>query len=285
MTNFPPHHKKLGFLGPVGSYSEMAALYLGQDMNLVEYEPIAEVIRAISENMVEVAVLPIENSIQGSIAEAVDGLYQNKLYINKALVIPINHCAVMLDPNIDPDLVGIVYSHPQALGQCARYISRTFINAKLVATPSTAQAVKKIAEEKLTKAVAIGNESAALKYGLKIFAKAIQDEQNNETKFVLVSKEVNSDMVGEVTSFVIVPRDDKPGLLFDILKFFKDNEINLNKIESRPSRRKLGTYIFHIDIEGDYSDSKVKKAVEGIKENSEVIFLGSYNILKYDKKS
>lgn len=285
MTNFPPHHKKLGFLGPVGSYSEMAALYLGQDMNLVECEPIVEVVREVSENLVEAAVLPIENSIQGSIAETVDGLYLNKLYINKALVIPINHCAAMLDINIDPDLVEIVYSHPQALGQCAQYILRTFPNAKHIPTPSTAQAIKKIAEEKLVKAVAIGNESAVLKYGLKIFAKAIQDEQNNETKFVLVSKEPNEGVLGEETSLVIVPKEDKPGLLFDILKFFKDNEINMNKIESRPSRRKLGTYIFHIDIVGDYLDSKVRKAIEGIEENFEVIFLGSYNILKYDKKS
>jgi prephenate dehydratase len=281
----PTNNKKLGYLGPMGSYSELAAEYLGKDMVLAEIDSIGGVIRAVNENCIDVATLPIENSIQGSIAETVDGLYQNKLFIKQAVVIPINHCAVTLIEISDPKSIDLVLSHPQALGQCARYIANTFPNAKVVPTLSTAHAFKKIAEEKLLNTVAIGNQNAAHKYNLNIFAKSVEDESNNETKFVLVSKTFELNSKGSVTSLVIVPKRDRPGLLFNILKYFKDNDINLNKIESRPSKQKLGTYVFHVDILGNYVDSNVKKAIAGIEVESEVIFLGSYNISKYDKKS
>ena len=285
VKTLPANKKKVGFLGPIGSYSELAAEYFERDMVLTEIDSINGVIRAVNEGNIDVAALPIENSIQGSVAETVDGLYQNKLFIKHAVVMPINHCAATLVSVSDPKSIELVLSHPQALGQCARYITKTFPNAKVVSTLSTAHAFKKIAEERLLKAVAIGNQNAALKYGLKVFAREIEDEPNNETKFVLVAKTFELNSKGSETSLVIVPKRDRPGLLFSILKYFTDNNINLNKIESRPSKQKLGTYVFHVDIEGNYMNPNIKKAIAGIEKESEIIFLGSYNISKYDKKS
>jgi prephenate dehydratase len=111
--------------------------------------------------------------------------------------------------------------------------------------------------------------------------KKIQNNKNNETKFVLIGKEFNHDSSGKISSLIIAPRKDRPGLLFDILKSFKDNDLNLIKIESRPSKSKLGTYIFYIDIDGNHKDEAVKRAVSGIRGESEVYILGSYNREKF----
>ncbi len=269
--------KKVGYLGPDGSYTETAAEYLKLRASLIPLETITDIIKGINDGELDFGVVPIENSIQGSVVETIDGLYQNKLFIEKELVFPINHCVASLTSKIEPNKVEIVLSHPQALGQCSDYIRTNFPNAKQIATTSTSQAFKKVADEGLVKAVAIGTVSAADKYKLKILAKNIQNNDNNETKFVLITKTFNVNSKGQISSFVIVPKKDRPGLLFDILKNFKENNLNLCKIESRPSKFKLGTYVFIIDINGNFKDKAVTKAIAGIKDESDVIFLGSYN--------
>jgi len=231
----------------------------------------------VNEGELDFGIVPIENSIQGSVVETVDGLYQNKLFIEHELVVPINHCAAALTSKILPNAVEIILSHPQALGQCSDYIRANFPNAKQIPTQSTSQAFKRIADEGLEKAVAIGTVSAANKYSLKILAENIQNNENNETKFVLISKNFDVNSRGQISSFVIVPKKDRAGLLFDILRNFKENNLNLCKIESRPSKNKLGTYVFNIDINGNFKDKAVIKAIAGIKKESDVVFLGSYN--------
>jgi len=284
VKNLPTDSRIVGYLGPQGSYSEMAAEYLKPSSNFSLLETISDIIKQVNIGELDFGVVPIENSIQGSVVETVDGLYQNKLFIEQELVIPINHCVAALSSEIVSSKVEIVLSHPQALGQCSDYIRVNFPEAKLVATDSTSQAFKKIADESLVKAVAIGPVLAADKYKLKIIAKNIQNNRNNETKFVLITKTVNVNSDGQISSFVIVPKKDRPGLLADILKNFSDNNLNLCKIESRPSKVKLGTYIFNIDINGNFKDKKVEQAIKKIKKESDVIFLGSYDrIIFMDK--
>ncbi|MFA6430084.1 MAG: prephenate dehydratase [Candidatus Paceibacterota bacterium] len=281
IKNLSDNFKRVGYLGPEGSYSEMAAEFLMSYEKLVPSETIADIISKVNNGELDFGVLPIENSIQGSIIETVDGLYKNKLFIQQELVVPIKHCVAGLVSKIVPEKIEIVMSHPQALGQCSEYINKHFPNAKRMIINSTAQAFKKIIDESLSNAVAIGNKTAALKYNLKIFDEDIQDVENNETKFVLVKKTFNINSKGQVSSFVIVPKKDRSGLLFDILGYFKENNINLNKIESRPLKSGLGKYIFHIDIQGNFKDKNVERAISGIKKESEVIFLGSYNQERY----
>jgi len=277
VQNLSGNFKKVGFLGPIGSYSEIAASYLNPEANYIATETITDVLKMINNGELNYGVVPIENSIQGSVIETVDGLYKNKLFIEKELVIPIRHCVASLTSEIIFDKVEIVMSHPQALGQCSDYIRANFPNAKQIITSSTSHAFKKIADEGLVNAVAIGTNSAANEYGLKILANNVQNTENNETKFVLVTKTFNVNSKGQISSFVIVPKKDRPGLLFDILKSFKDNNLNLIKIESRPSKLKLGTYIFSIDVNGNFKDKSIERAISAVKEESDVIFLGSYN--------
>ncbi len=281
VKNLSDSRKMVGYLGPEGSYSEMAAEFLMSYEKLVPTETIADIISKVNNGELDFGVLPIENSIQGSIIETVDGLYKNKLFIQQELVVPIKHCVASLVSKIVPEKIEIVMSHPQALGQCSEYINKHFPNAKRMIINSTAQAFKKIIDESLSNAVAIGNKTAALKYNLKIFDEDIQDVENNETKFVLVKKTFNINSKGQVSSFVIVPKKDRSGLPFDILGYFKENNINLNKIESRPLKSGLGKYIFHIDIQGNFKDKNVERAISGIKKESEVIFLGSYDKINY----
>jgi prephenate dehydratase len=231
----------------------------------------------VNDGELDFGVIPIENSVQGSVVETIDGLYQNRLFIEQELIFPIKHCVAALSSEIAPNAVEMVLSKDQALGQCSDYIRANFPNAKQIATTSTSQAFKKIAEEELVKAVAIGTVLAAEKYKLKVLAKNIQNKENNETKFILISKTFDVNSKGQISSFVIVPKKDRPGLLFDILKNFKENNLNLSKIESRPSKFKLGTYVFYTDINGNFKDEAVIKSIAGIKKESDVIFLGSYN--------
>lgn len=286
LKSLPSNSKKVGCLGPVGSYSEVAAEYLIPNTNLILADTITEVIKMVNDSQLDFGVVPIENSIHGSVVETVDALYQNKLYIERELIVPINHCAASLSSDLKPDSVEMVLSHSQALGQCSEYIKLHFPNAKQVVTNSTSLAFKKIADERLVKAVAIGTETAAKKYRLEILDRCIQNKENNETKFVLISKTFDINSKGKISSFVLIPKEDRPGLLFDLLKNFKDNNLNLIKIESRPLKSKLGTYVFYVDINGNFKDSAVVKALSGIKKESDVVFLGSYNREKiYDKKS
>ena len=277
IKNLPVNSKKVGYLGPAGSYSEVAAEYLKPGSNFSALETITDVIKAVNQGELDFGVIPIENSIQGSVVEAVDGLYQNKLFIEQELVVPIKHCVAALTSEIKSENVEMIMSKDQALAQCSDYIRANLPNAKQIATTSTSQAFKKIAEEGLVKAVAIGTVNAADKYKLKVLARNIQNKENNETKFVLISKNFNVNSTGQISSFVIIPKKDRPGLLFEILKNFKENNLNLSKIESRPSKLKLGTYVFCIDINGNFKDKTVEKAIFRIKKESDVIFLGSYN--------
>jgi prephenate dehydratase len=270
---------KMAVLGPPATFTEIAANMFDPGAKKIFFESVGAVLKTVADGMVDCGVVPVENSIGGTVFDSIDGIYSRGLYITRMIVLPIKHCIAALSTKVQPD---IVLSHPQALAQCADYLDKHYKNAKRVSTLSTSDAFRRIAEDYLVNAVAIGPKIAAEKYGLKIIDYPVQDSENNQTKFALISKKQSDS--GRITSIVIAPHADRSGLLFDTLKYFKDSKINLTKLESRPSRQKLGTYIFHIDFEGSWNDPNIKKAMEGIMKENKVSWLGTYDVVVADDK-
>jgi len=256
-------------LGPRGSYTD-AALECDKK---VYVDSISEVISAVGNGDVKLGVVPLENSIQGTVTEALDGINSSEVFIKESIVMPIHHCCAGLGGDVDT-----VLSHPQAIQQCSKYISSKFHDAKVFHTLSTTEAFQKIKEKGLTNAVAIGPSIAASIYGLKIIDENVEDLSNNKTKFVVLSKEMGN---GSVTSIVVLPFNEKQGILYKLLGCFDEGKINLTKIESRPVKDEFGVYLFYIDFDGDVSDSSVKKCLDKIKkEVGEVKILGSYDTVE-----
>jgi prephenate dehydratase len=239
----------IGILGPKGSYSDQVGSEYSKDNNKVFFDSINEVILALSSKKIEGAVLPLENSIHGTILETLDGLYNHDLKINKEIILKIDHVLAGVNKKISASKIKYIYSHPQALGQCKVYLQKRYPKAKLILTPSTSFAVKKVKDEDRNDSLAIGSKFAVDTYGLYIVDEGIQDIKNNQTLFVHISRNTDNKNILPFTFFVIDPKVDKVGTLHGILSIFKENNINLLKIESRPSTKKLGKYIFYIKAE------------------------------------
>jgi prephenate dehydratase len=189
-------------------------------------------------------------------------------------VLPIHHCIAALSKETKPK---IILSHPQALAQCKTYLSKNFPKAKLIKTLSTSEAFKKISEERLTNAAAIGSLSAAENYGLQVIDEKIEDEKNNKTKFFIISNERVVSPKADKTFIVVLPSTEKQGILYNMMVYFNNERINLTKIESRPSRKRLGNYLFYIELDGNSESKKVKTVLNNIRKNIGVVeILGSY---------
>lgn len=254
-------------LGPHGSFTDAAC----SDEKKIYVDTITEVLSAVKDGNVKYGVVPIENSVEGTVNEALDGINYMGLCIVKAIVKPIHHCCAGLGGEVD-----IVMSHPQALGQCSKFIAKEFPNAKIVHTLSTAEAFQRIKEKQLRGCVAIGPSIAANVYGLPVLYENVEDSVNNKTKFVIVSKEIAE---GNVTSIVVKPFHEKQGILFNLMKFFDEGKINLTKIESRPVRDELGKYIFYIDFDGNANNNAVQKVLANIMQHvGSVKILGCYKV-------
>lgn len=261
-----------GVLGPKGSYSEEASLKYDPKAEPIFFDSIAEIISALAAGSISKAILPMENSIQGTILETLDGIYYNDLKISDEITVDIHHSIAGIDRKLAAEDVRSIYSHPQSLGQCAAYIRKHYPHAKLVLTPSNPAAFKKIRDEGLTDALAIGPRICADIYGLSIIEEDIQDTMNNQTLFVAVSKKP-SDRMLQSSLLVIDPKENRPGLLHDVLGIFKDADINLMKLESRPSRSKLGTYIFYLKADIAQKDVKFAGILQQLQQFGKVTVL------------
>jgi len=267
-------------LGPNGTFTHEAASTL--DGELVSYCSIPSVMKSVVDETCSKGIIPIENSIEGPVGITLDFLaHQIDLNIEKEIIIPISH-NLLIDGHSNKENISInnvkeVYSHSQALAQCQNYLE--IHNMKTHFTLSTAAAAKSIKGVK--EVGAIGTSKAAEIYGLDILDRNIQDIENNETRFIILSK-VKSKITGnDKTSILFSLFDDNPGGLHDILGIFAENNINLTKIESRPSKKGLGKYIFFVDFEG-HQDSKIINDILNIIEtkSSFMKVLGSYPIAK-----
>lgn len=229
--------------------------------------------QSVADGESEYGIVPIENSIEGPVGITLDSLaHKFDLKIYNEIIIPINQ-NLIVNPGTTMSDIEDVYSHSQAIAQCQEFIQKNQIQPHYAV--STANAAKNIVGDK-TKA-AIGNSKAAELYNLEILKANIQDTDNNETKFVVLSKEDHEPTGADKTSIIFSIYEDKPGGLYNILGIFQKNDINLTKIESRPSKKGLGKYLFFVDFEGHRNDVIIKNIIKEIDKNTYFLkILGSY---------
>ncbi|KZX12303.1 prephenate dehydratase [Methanobrevibacter filiformis] len=261
---------KIAFLGPKGTFTHEVASTLGDDLRAFCS---VDVVMDSINNGCDFGVVPIENSTEGQVGTTLDALVQkNNVKIYGERVIPINQNLLSSKGTKKENIVD-VYSHAQALAQCQAYVTKNNMNPHF--TLSTAAAAKSV--KKINNSGAIGTLKAAELYDLEIVDTNIQDLKNNETRFVILSREDHPITGNDKTSILFSLSDDKPGDLNGVLSIFAANEINLTKIESRPSKKGLGKYIFFVDFEGHRSDEMIKYILNIIKTKTSFIkILGSY---------
>jgi prephenate dehydratase len=262
----------VGVLGPEGSYSEMAALALGHPEGALCYFPtIEDVARDLIERRLDCGVIPLENSIEGSVGATLDVLLTLPVEIVREIVFPIRH---YLAAREGAD-IHVVYSHWQAIAQCNAFL-RAF-GREVVAVSSTSQAARMASEN--GRAAAIASSRAAERYHLQIVQADIQDVQDNVTRFVVIARRGRRAEAheGTKTSIVLELKRNRPGALYEVLHVFAERQLNLTKIESRPAKRSLGEYVFYIDLEGNASDAVVINAFDALQSHvSRLKLLGSY---------
>jgi prephenate dehydratase len=268
--------RRLAFLGPAGTHTEQACIAYDRQATLMPYAAIPLVAVAVDSGEADEGVVPIENSVGGSVSATLDLLiHQSSPLIRHELVLAIKHFLVARRGTAEPDIKAI-YSHPQALEQCRAYLSGHFPDATEVASMSTAAAV----EEMLLRdgqAAAIATERAAALYDAEIVAAGIEDYQNNMTRFVVLAPSDHPRTGDDKTSICFSFDEDAAGILHSVLGEFAARDINLEKIESRPTREALGRYMFLVDLEGHREDALVRQALDRVREQvSTLRVFGSY---------
>ena len=268
--------RTLAFFGPVGTYTEEAAILYDPHAELKPFPTIGAVAQAVSSAVTDQGVVPIENSLEGSVNHTQDLLVrQSELCIYNEVALPIRHC-LMTKPGMDASDLQVIYSHPQSLAQCREFLERTFPNAQQVASLSNSTAVTDMLASELP-AGAIAPQRASELYGAEIIDRNIQDNPNNMTRFVVLALYDHPPTGKDKTSMCLSFNQDGPGVLYDALGEFAKRGINLVKIESRPTRQSLGQYIFLIDCDGHREDQPLKEAIEVLNgPNSVLTVLGSY---------
>ncbi|MBI2913667.1 MAG: prephenate dehydratase [Chloroflexi bacterium] len=268
---------RLAFLGPLGTFSEEAALKYDPAAELIPMASITAVAAALTAGMADEGIVPIENSLEGSVTETLDVLVHGSqpLAVRDEVVLPIEHY-LLVKPGLKADRVKLLFAHPQALGQCRGFIERCFPKAAIEAALSNSAAV----EEMMARddAAAIGTRRAAEIYGAEVLARGFQDRSPNLTRFVVLAGEDHPPTGEDKTSLAFgFAVEDRPGLLVAALEEFSRRSINLSKIESRPSRERLGTYIFLVDVDGHRSQQPLAEALERVREKCSFFrVLGSY---------
>lgn len=269
----------IAHLGPLGSYSEFAATqyanwlkaHHNESCELKPYSTITKAIQAAAIGQSDVAVVPIENSIGGSVPDTLDMLWElDSLKIQNNLVVPIHHA--LLSRAAGFDNITTVYSHPQALSQCQKWLSNNLPNAVQVATSSTTEALPNLSVDNTL--AAISPLWAAKLYDLPSLIDPINDNPDNATRFWILSGELNR--YGSHTS-IAFRLPDTPGALLKPLQLFATQGINMSRIESRPTKQALGDYRFFIDIEVSLDDPNIQAALQLLKNCTQSLkIFGSY---------
>jgi prephenate dehydratase len=269
----------VAYLGPAGTFTETAArLILGSEEpdELLSCGDIGEVLRLVEEGRAGRGVVPIENTLEGSVAATLDALaFDTDLLIGGELEVAITLVAAAR-PGTRFEDVTEVHSHPVALSSCRRWLSNTLGHAERVPATSTARAAQTVAEEGGARA-AIVNPLAAERYDLEVVARDIADRAANSTRFVVVGRRLPAPTGWDKTSVVVFIDENRPGALLQLLEIFAERDLNLTKIESRPTKAELGEYCFFLDVEGHLADERVGDALAAVKRtHRDVKILGSY---------
>jgi len=275
--------KKISYLGPEGTFSEEALLKFAgslKDIVPLPMPTITEVIKSIDKGEADEGLVPIENSLEGSVNITQDILtFESESKIVREITIPIKH-NLIAKKGVKISQIKKVVSHPHATAQCRMFLNTNLPGVEVIAANSTAEAIRKLTECDPDTA-AIGTKTAAKLYDLEIIADDIEDSKANKTRFVFIGNFIPPKSGVDKTSIVCFLKKDKPGSLFNILKEFADRNINLTKIESRPARKDIGDYVFMIDMEGHIHDKGIFDAIESLRKNVYMIkILGSYPVWK-----
>ena len=264
----------VAFQGEIGAYSEEAAFhFFGASIEVKPCESVDDVFRLVEQGEIQFGVVPIENSLEGSISRVYDLLLDSNLMVCGETELRITHCLIG-GPEATLDTIRKIYSHPQALAQCRDFLKH--LNCEIIPTYDTAGSVKMIKEKNITDGGAVASTRAAEIYGMKIIAREIEDNPNNFTRFFILAKQDSPPTGDDKTSIVFSVRH-KPGALYEFVKELAARKINLTKIESRPTRQKPWEYNFYLDFEGHREDKAPREALENLRNSSIFVkVLGSY---------
>ena len=265
---------KVAFQGERGAYSESAVYrFFGESAEVKPCRDFKDVFKSVEEQETDFGVVPVENSIEGSVNQTYDLFLKHDLKVRGEIIVKIEHCLIA-NPGTKLEDVKAVYSHPQALAQCRTFLEKS--GWELVPTYDTAGSVKILKEKGLKNAAALASEKAAELYKMKILAREIADNPENYTRFFVIGKK-DAPMTGKDKTSVIFAATHKPGALYYALGEFAKRGINLTKIESRPTKQTPWEYNFYLDFEGNKSEPRCAEALEALKEHAAFIkILGSY---------
>ena len=272
---------KIGYLGPKGTFTHQAVLdfFPKAGSEFIAFKNIPDIFEAIEKDLLEFGVIPIENSLQGTVRETLDLLIEKNVFIYGEIELKIVQNLIGTK-NSKLSLIKNIYSHPQGFAQSRAWIKANLPNSNFINTSSTAEAVRLVQELNEDSNAAIGAEIASKIFNLKILNSNIEDNSFNFTRFLIISKEKNKVQSNKIKSSIVYVTKHVPGALFNVLRLFSEGDINLLKIESRPRRKGRWEYIFLMDFEGDArNDPKILNILENMKES--VIWfkiLGSYPI-------
>jgi chorismate mutase/prephenate dehydratase len=264
----------VAYQGEPGAYTEEAALrFFGKSTRGVPYDSLDEVFEAVEAGDAPFAIVPVENSLEGSITRAYDLLLDSPLMVCGETELRISHCLIAM-AGVGLDTIKFVYSHPQALGQCRNFLNH--LSAEIIPASDTAGSVRMIKERGRQDSAAIASARAAELYGLKVVAKEIEDNPHNFTRFFVLSKE-DSQPTGNDKTSIVFSLKHKPGALYECLREFAERNVNLTKLESRPTRHQPWEYNFYMDFSGHRETGEVGEALKALEEHAVFVkILGSY---------
>lgn len=264
----------VAFQGEIGAYSEEAAVdFFGPSIEVRPCETLDAVFDAVERGEAHFGVVPIENSLEGSISQVYDLLLDSSLKVRGEIELRVIHCLIA-NPGVKLDLLRRVYSHPQALGQCRAFLKH--LDCELIPTYDTAGSVKMIKEQGMTDGAAIASVRAAEIYGMQIMAREIEDTPNNFTRFFVLARH-DSPPTGSDKTSIVFSVSHKPGALYSLLRELAASQVNLTKIESRPTRQRPWEYNFYLDFEGHREDTASREALGKLEETALFVkVLGSY---------
>ena len=266
---------KISYFGPEATFTHLAAIKVfGKHVDYIPVESIKDVFIEIEKGRAEYGVVPIENSTEGIVNHTLDMFIDSDLKITSEIFLEISH--YLLSRESDIKKITKVYSHPQAIAQTRNWLDKNLRNIKVIEVASTSEAARLAKNEKNTAAIA--SSVASEIYGLNILSRNIEDNKNNYTRFLIISKK-NPSSSGKDKTSIMFSVKDRVGALHDMLVPFKKYKLNLTKIESRPTKRKAWEYIFFVDFIGHIDNTNVKKALSELERGCTILkVLGSYPI-------
>lgn len=268
----------IAFLGPLGTYSEEAALkQFGQGRQAVVCASIDEVFRTLEANQADYGVVPVENSTEGAVGITLDLLLSTSLTICGEVTLPVHHC--LLSKQQDIKQITHVFSHAQSLAQCHEWLNKILPKTQREAVTSNAfaaQMIHDLVASEHTFAAAIASRRAAELFNLNVLAENIEDDPKNTTRFLVMGKHAVAPSGKDKTSLALTTKN-KPGAMFALIEPFARHGVSMTKLESRPSKQGLWDYVFYVDIEGHQHDANVQAALHDLEASaSSIRILGSY---------